>query len=262
MNLILCSGDNIKKYGVSAVIPTIKTRKKLLERALLSIKKQTYKDIETVVVDEGLPATTQRNIGIERSKNNFIAFLDDDDEWIENKIELQMEVMKKHPDCPIVTCYADDRRRHDGRVSKPPLVNTHKMLVKGFNMSSTSSYLCRKYALDLLKEQDGFYFDETLPSGHEYDLALRMSKYHDIRCVPEILMIQHKSPGQISGAWGKKIRGQYAMMHKWGFEYNIVEWLKRIGLIGLFFMGFFIGDMIMYPINFMKELHENNRVHR
>ncbi len=66
---------------VSVVIPTIPSRSQLLTRALSSVQDQTYgmKNIEIVVVNEGLPATTQRNIGIERSHGDFIAFLDDDE---------------------------------------------------------------------------------------------------------------------------------------------------------------------------------------
>jgi hypothetical protein len=45
-------------------------------------------------------------------------------------------------------------------------------------------------------------------------------------------------------------------MEKWGHEYSVIDYLKRIGLIGLFWLGYIFGDSIMYPINFMKELGE------
>jgi glycosyltransferase involved in cell wall biosynthesis len=248
------------KYSplVSVVIPTIKSRKKYLERAVDSVLEQTYNNIEIVVVDEGLPATVQRNIGIERAKGDFIAFLDDDDEWMPEKIEKQMELLKQHPLASICISYSDDRRIGNGRISKPNWVSLHKDLVNGFNLSSTSSYLVRKYALDQTKRKYGYYFDESLPSGHEYDLALRLTENsHIVICFPEILMIQHKSEGQISTNWGKKVRGQYRFMEKWGHEYSVIDYLKRIGLIGLFWLGYIFGDSIMYPINFMKELGES-----
>lgn len=245
---------------VSVVIPTISSRKQLLERAIKTVKNQTYKKIELIIVDEGLPATVQRNIGIERAKGDYIALLDDDDEWYPTKIEKQVKFMESNLLCPLVICYSEDRRRTPYRISKPSNTITHKQLIKGFNLSSTSSYLLRKKDLKVLKVFDGYYFDESAPTGHEYDLALRISIFSDISCIPEVLMIQHKTPGQISENWGKKVKGQYYMMSKWGYKYGLVEYLKRIGLVGLFWMGYFIGDKVMIPINFMKKVHEKGRI--
>jgi len=268
----------MKLKKVSVIIPTY-NRQDTLKRAIETCISQTYKDIEIIIVDDtkksqqdlidsyhddrivyvhnanpqGSPIA--RNIGIERATGEYIAFLDDDDEWLPEKIEKQLNYMLNNPNCPIVICYSDDRRRHDGRISKPPKIISHKDLVKGFNLSSTSSYLCRAFNLEQVKVEEE-YFDVKAPSGQEYDLALRVTQLYDIHCIPEILMIQHKTEGQISQNWGRKVRGQYFMMYKWGHEYSIIEWLKRIGLVGLFFSGYIFGDAVMYPINFFKELHE------
>ena len=239
---------------VSVVIPTIPSRKTYLERAIKSVGSQTYKNIELIVVDEGKPANIQRNIGIDRAHGDFIAFLDDDDEWMDDKIEKQITHFAQHPSAVICICYSDDRRVGNGRISKPPPIVHHKELVKGFNLSSTSSYLVRTYALKLLKQKDGECFDTMLPSGHEYDIALRLTYGHYIICYPKILMIQHKSKSQISFNWNKKVKGQFAFIKKWGHEYNIIDYIKRVGLIGLFWLGNIFGDRIMIPINFMKEV--------
>lgn len=309
----------MKKPLVSVVIPTLPKRKKLLERAIKSVLKQTYKNIEIIPVVEGNSACEARNIGIKRAKGELIAFLDDDDTWYPTKIEKQVNYLIKNPYVPLVICYSDDKRRHDGRISRPPAIIDHKELVKGFNLSSTSSYVVRRSVLEKVKEKKlskfkakrcnsckyalecwydfeigiwnneklkcndirkelekgktrEVYFDESAPSGHEYDLALRITELpvvehktkentlviepSNIHCIPEILMTQYKTPGQISENWGRKIRGQYFMMHKWGHQYSIKEWIKRIGLLGLFFGGYFVGDAVMYPINFMKGLYE------
>lgn len=252
---------------VSVVIPTIPSRSALLTRALKSVKEQTYgaEHIEVVVVNEGLPATVQRNIGISRAHGDFIAFLDDDDTWDPTKIEKQVDYLLKHPSVCLVICYSLDLRRNPSRVSRPPSVITHSDLVKGFNLSSTSSYLVRDISLRYLKQMTGTWFDESLPCGHEYDLALRlsleyMSQFHDIHCIPEVLMTQYKTPGQISENWGKKVRGQYHFMSKWGHEYGVLEYCKRIGLVGLFWLGYVFGDRVMIPINVMKEFHERGNI--
>jgi len=246
---------------VSVVIPTLPERKHLLQRAVASVHAQTYSNIEIIPVSDGSNACEARNIGITKAQGDFIAFLDDDDTWYPMKIEKQVKHMLEHPSICLVICYSDDQRRYPHRISHPPDIVKHSDLVKGFNLSSTSSYLVRRYALEMVYNETGCFFDESLPSGHEYDLALRMtlrslSRYHEIHCIPEVLMTQYKTPGQISENWGRKIRGQYRFMEKWGYEYGLLEYCKRVGLIGLFWLGFLFGDRVMIPINLMKDLHD------
>jgi glycosyltransferase involved in cell wall biosynthesis len=100
---------------VSAVIPT-RNRPHLVLRAVRSALAQTYEDLEVIVVVDGpdpatsnalatigddrlrviiLPqsqgAQTARNTGIEAAQGDWIALLDDDDEWLPEKTELQIE---------------------------------------------------------------------------------------------------------------------------------------------------------------------------
>lgn len=112
-------GDEIKK--VSIVIPFF-NREKLTIRAIKSVLNQTYKNIEIVLVDDcstckitnikkliennknikyyrnkiNKGPSESRNIGIKNSSGDFIAFLDSDDEFVENKIEFQLKEMIKN----------------------------------------------------------------------------------------------------------------------------------------------------------------------
>jgi len=61
---------------VSIIIPTHKGRD--LTRCLNSIHNSTYKNIEVIIVDEGKERSAQRNIGVERSKGDYLLFLDSD----------------------------------------------------------------------------------------------------------------------------------------------------------------------------------------
>jgi glycosyltransferase involved in cell wall biosynthesis len=99
---------------VSAVIPT-RNRPELVVRAVRSVLAQTYANIEVVVVIDGPDAASQsalaaiadprlhvvaldasvgggeaRNIGVAQSHGEWIGFLDDDDEWLPEKIERQL----------------------------------------------------------------------------------------------------------------------------------------------------------------------------
>lgn len=114
---------------VSVIIPTY-NRFKFLLNAINSVKEQTYKNVEIIIVNDGStqedyynfdftkldsrirmihlkenfrrkykkssPAANGRNICIENSKGKYIAFLDDDDFWLPNKLELQIEQMKEY----------------------------------------------------------------------------------------------------------------------------------------------------------------------
>jgi glycosyltransferase involved in cell wall biosynthesis len=262
---------------VSCVIPTYE-RPELLVRAVKSIINQTYEGIiEIVIVDnsklydnsiektqrpgnrliqyiwqEGpIGASVARNMGIEKSHGEFIAFLDDDDEWLPTKIEKQMGVMETHHDCPIVICWSLDERLE--RLTHPPKRISHKMILRSFNLASTSTYLVRRYPLELYKG-----FDASLQSSQEYDLAIRLSENHDILCVQEPLIIQHTSKDQISSNWKRKIKGTLGIFQKHHKEYKTKDYIKTLGLLALFSLGFVLGRRVYKIIVPLKEKYDKS----
>lgn len=114
---------------VSAVIPT-RGRAELVVRAIQTALNQTYSNIEVIVVVDGADADTTfalsnideprlqvvtlpqtaggasaRNAGVANARGEWIAFLDDDDEWLPGKIESQMALAKNSASAePIVSC--------------------------------------------------------------------------------------------------------------------------------------------------------------
>jgi hypothetical protein len=74
---------------VAVCIPTIPPRKRLLERALKSVSMQTLQPDEVIVEvdEEGLGAGPIRNRAWERAKSEWIAFLDDDDEFMPHHVQ-------------------------------------------------------------------------------------------------------------------------------------------------------------------------------
>jgi len=278
------------KIDVSVVIPTYNRPEELI-RSLKTVFNQTYDgNIEVLIIDdskksqekfidekfhkilknsknryikyiykgkkEGSPRA--RNIGIKEARGEFIAFLDDDDEWLPDKIKKQVKVMKKFKDVGLVICYSIDKRFGRERISKPSETITHDTILKSFNLSSSSTYLVRKNAIE---KTDGF--DVTLPSAQEYDLAIRLSQNYKVRCVPKVLMIQNMTEGQISENWNRKIKGLLAIYHKHGKEYSsisfidyIINNIKFIGVLGLFFLGYIFGNRIYYIIIPAKKIYE------
>ena len=194
---------------VSVVIPSVPGREKYLQRAIQSVKNQTYKNIEIItIVDDTINSNQARNRGVKLANGDFIAFLDDDDTWHPEKIERQMDVMLRHPNIALVTCYSRDFR-YGEYVDKPPKRVTQEDVLNSLCYSSTSTYLVRKYALDVVGG-----FDETLPSAQEYDLAIRLLEYHGALCIPEVLVVQNKTKNQTSLNIKKKIKGLLMVYEK------------------------------------------------
>ena len=110
--------------SISVVIPTF-NRFKYLLNAIESVRNQTYKPTQIIVVNDGStqpeyyshnfgddvtlihlsknsnkifgeksPGGIQRNLGVEISTGEYISFLDDDDYWLPTKLEKQLKAMK------------------------------------------------------------------------------------------------------------------------------------------------------------------------
>lgn len=134
--------SNIPK--VSVVIPTYK-RPKYLKRALDSVLRQTYKNIEIIVVDDNNSddeyrietekfmkkfndsrikyikhernknGSAARNTGIKNSSGKYITFLDDDDEFADQRIEKLVQCME-NLDESWVACYTLIKRFVNGKL--------------------------------------------------------------------------------------------------------------------------------------------------
>ena len=108
----------MKRPFVSVIIP-VYNGKKFIEEAIKSVFMQNYDPMEIIVVDDGSTDDTScivqsfkdvryiyqpnqgvaaaRNTGIHNSRGELIAFLDADDYWPSNKLDLQVDCLLKHP---------------------------------------------------------------------------------------------------------------------------------------------------------------------
>jgi glycosyltransferase involved in cell wall biosynthesis len=201
-----------KTPRVSVVIPT-HNRAQLLLRALKSVQRQTFSDWECVVVDDSsldetpevlaqiskedsrfLPIRIDRghaefpgiymplNEGLKFSRGEYIARLDDDDEWIcPEKLKMQVEYLEKNPDYAVVgggMIVRDENGKEKFRYFKPENDSEIRAGALSVNPIQHPTVLIRASSL---KEVGGY---PTQRYAEDWELWLRLGekwKLHNIR---------------------------------------------------------------------------------
>jgi glycosyltransferase involved in cell wall biosynthesis len=210
---------------ISVIVPTAR-RPQLLMRAVESVLAQSTSDLEVVVVVDGPdPETTQslsdiadhrlrfiqnsqslgsaeaRNIGIKSARGDWVAFLDDDDEWVKDKLELQLAVAGSVRHDVIVSClsyvvtplqrYIWPRRVYDNASPLDEYLFDRRTFFGGDVMLQCSSLLMsRQLGLELMFR----------PEHDDWDMLLRAvnTKGVKIVSVETPLVMHHTEDGRDS----------------------------------------------------------------
>ena len=184
---------------VSVVIPTYNRRALVIE-ALQSVFSQTVHDIETIVIDDGSCDGTEqalrafadrvryfykpnggvssaRNEGIRRATGSLIAFLDSDDLWETNFLEVTVGYLEKNPDAAMVcTGWRTLPSGHRWPALKAPLLHGHLLpRLLQTRIVRTSAVVARKTAL-----LNAGLFDEKLEVAEDLDMWLKLAELYPI----------------------------------------------------------------------------------
>ncbi len=166
---------------------------------------QKYPDIK-LITQENHGVSKARNIGIKNSNGELIAFLDQDDEWLPEKISEQWKIMLEDPYCTWVTC--NQQFFWGKNVEKPNFFNQdHEMAHRSF---VPSSLLIRKHTILDMKG-----FDEKLEVGSDFDLIIRLRKGNYLEAnINEVLLKKWYLGGNASFDQGKNITEILKVLHQ------------------------------------------------
>jgi len=224
----------------TVVIPT-HNRSNLLKRAVVSVLDQTFEDFEIIIVDDHSTddmssvvssfsdfrikyamnhrkkgACGARNTGIFSAKGKWIAFLDDDDVWLSDKLKFQYELIQKAGQTVGLVCtdyviFKEKQQRPKVFKNRPSGWVSDKLLYGGC-IGCLSSTCVRS---DILRVIEGF--DEGFPSNQDQDLWLRVAELSEFAHVPQILvhMYQDKRKDRIGQNAKSKLEGEIMLRNKY-----------------------------------------------
>lgn len=232
---------------VSVVVPTFQRKVTFLNRAVESLLNQSYKNIEILIIDDNtndsiwrkntkeyafslsdkrivyienernLGGALSRNVGIKEASGQYITFLDDDDEYLPEKIKQQLEFMivngfdmtftdlKLVNEEKVVVDYRE--HSHVKSFKKEDLLKSHIMR----KLTGTPTFM---YKSEKLRKIDGF---DNVPVGQEFHLMLKTIEANlkiGYLKRADVLAYRHSAGGISFGE--KKIKGEKA-------QYNLIK---------------------------------------
>jgi glycosyltransferase involved in cell wall biosynthesis len=209
-----------KDPTVTVIIPTY-NRAHFIGRAISSVLSQTYSDFELIVVDDGSTDNTAKvvggfkdhrivyfkhksNLGISAARNTalrvsrgqYIAFLDDDDEWLPNKLSDQLDALAKAPS-GVGAVYTQLRRVQKDRVKLGYRETPPEGYIHGQVLSRPVIYLSTLMLKRDHLEKTGV-FDEGFALAEDWDFLIRLSKHCRFRYIKTPLVIRYLTIENIS----------------------------------------------------------------
>lgn len=245
----------MQKDIISVIIPTYRREKEMLQRAIESVKKQTYSEHEIIIIDDNiadsyyrkeiesymktftddlsvvyiqnektLGGALSRNRGVEESTGLYITFLDDDDKYLKEKLEHQIDYMKN------INC--------DFSFSDLIIMNENEKILdyrsfedlKDFSNDSLLKYHLKNHITGtptfMIKKEcftkiDGF---ENVPVGQEYHLMLKAIEANlNIKYLERCDVVAYKHDGAAISKGNNKIIGEKQLYNFKKKYFNLLD---------------------------------------
>ena len=236
-----------KTKPLVSVVVTTYNRKEFLKEKIDSILNQTFTDFELIVVDnysnydffahiesfndsrirafqnqnDGIIAVN-RNVGIKRARGEYIAFCDDDDYWMKEKLEKVVSAIQGNPEA-ILFCHneimvvnGEDKKN---LIYGPYKTNMYENLLFKGNCISLSA-VCLKTNVAL--ETGGFSERSDFISVEDYEFWLRLSKFGKFHFIDDILGCYRIEGNNISKNIIPHWKAYFAVIN-----FHLTKWLKK-----------------------------------
>jgi glycosyltransferase involved in cell wall biosynthesis len=249
-----------KNPKVSVIIPT-HNRAELLRGAIASVMKQTFQDFEVIVVDDASKDNTpevvhsfadnriryvrneinkgeggSRNVGLRNASGDFIAFLDDDDEWLPEKLRLQVDLLERSPAKvgAVYTGFYQIEKSTGRRWQQPSPTKRgdvfRELLTENWIVPSTM--LLRKQCFDTAG-----WFEEGMNFGTDYDMWLRVAKEFHFEYIDRRLVYYHLHGQNVTANHDMVIHGLESQLRKYAelWESNRKGYSRRYLSLGVLY---------------------------
>lgn len=207
---------------VTVIIP-VYNRERTIKRSIDSVLAQSYANIELIIVDDGSSdgtlrvvnsyqdrrmkliclnrnsgANVARNIGISVAQGEYIAFQDSDDEWMKDKLEIQIKYLESTGNkvcyCPYFLCRNKEIKiipRHPE--NKELYEEQIQTILRKKNVISTQTLVIHKEVVKTVG-----IFDETLRRLQDYEFVIRVCQHYKIGYIEKPLVNVYRMNDSIS----------------------------------------------------------------
>lgn len=224
---------------VSIIIPTYNRDLYYISRAIKSIIQQTYKNYEIIVVNDNIynsnyslkikeyctannliylttkgkqGANKARNMGACYAKGTYLAFLDDDDIWLKNKLEIQLSYFTNSVGMVYSNGYVVTSNskylytKPEYFVTEP---NLYKLFLYNYIGPTVTALIRRDCFFDV------GMFDESMPAKQDYDLWIRIvKKYKAIGINQPLFIYTRHNSHQITKNFNSILEGYNKIYEK------------------------------------------------
>lgn len=223
-----------------SIITPVYNGEKYLEETLLSVFSQTYKHWELIVIDDGSATdacakicqkysdkmkylrqdnrglSAARNRGIQEAKGEYIAFIDQDDIWLPQKLEKQvayyLNLREQGKNTGLIFTWLQNISATGEKISQVCYEcggKNYDVLVFADFVGTPSSVLLPRSVLE-----DVGVFDENIKGNSDWDLWLRISRKYEMYSLNELLTQYRFNGGSLSTNTPLMIKDTFTVVEK------------------------------------------------